>query len=79
MADVFGNDSAVDPRMDDVLHPADVTILGVGNVILRDDRSDEAVLIDFGVSISALPILKPWVSIPFRSINMQLNIGKKGE
>ena len=33
MADVFGNDSAVDPRMDDVLHPADVTILGVGNVI----------------------------------------------
>lgn len=37
MADVFGNDSAVDPRMDDVLHPADVTILGVGNVILRDE------------------------------------------
>ena len=34
MADVFGNDSAVDPRMDDVLHPAEVTILGVGNVIL---------------------------------------------
>ena len=37
MADVFGNDSAVDPRMDDVLHPAEVTILGVGNVILRDE------------------------------------------
>ena len=37
MADVFGNDSAVDPRMDDVLQPADVTILGVGNVILRDE------------------------------------------
>ncbi|MDO5583361.1 MAG: HyaD/HybD family hydrogenase maturation endopeptidase [Mitsuokella multacida] len=37
MADVFGNDSAVDPRVDDVLHPADVTILGVGNVILRDE------------------------------------------
>ena len=37
MADVFGNDSAVDPRMDDVLHPADVTLLGVGNVILRDE------------------------------------------
>ena len=29
--------TAVDPRMDDVLHPADVTILGVGNVILRDE------------------------------------------
>ena len=38
-----------------------------------------AVLMDLGVSISALPILKPWVSIPFRSINMQLNMGKKGE
>lgn len=37
MADVFGNDSAIDPRMDDVLHPAEVTILGVGNVILRDE------------------------------------------
>ena len=24
-------------------------------------------------------ILKPWVSMPFRSISMQLNIGKKGE
>lgn len=38
-----------------------------------------AVEIDFGGSISALPILKPWVSMPFRSISMQLNIGKKGE
>ena len=38
-----------------------------------------AVEIDFGGSISALPILKPWVSMPLRSISMQLNIGKNGE
>lgn len=37
MSDVFGND--IEPALtpDDVLHPADVTILGVGNVILRDE------------------------------------------
>ncbi|MNN91876.1 hypothetical protein D3C81_2100520 [compost metagenome] len=38
-----------------------------------------AVEIDFGGSISALPILKPCVSMPFRSISIQLNIGKNGE
>lgn len=38
-----------------------------------------AVEMDFGGSISALPILKPCVSMPFRSISIQLNIGKNGE
>ena len=37
MADVFGNGSDVVSSLDNVLHPADVTILGVGNVILRDE------------------------------------------
>ena len=37
MADVFGNDSSQASSLDDVLHRAEVTILGVGNVILRDE------------------------------------------
>ena len=37
MADVFGNGSDAVSSLDNVLHPADVTILGVGNVILRDE------------------------------------------
>lgn len=37
MADVFGNGSASVSPIDDVLHQAEVTILGVGNVILRDE------------------------------------------
>lgn len=37
MADVFGNGSEAVSSLDNVLHPADVTILGVGNVILRDE------------------------------------------
>ena len=37
MADVFGNGSEKSSMIDDVLHPAEVTILGVGNVILRDE------------------------------------------
>ena len=38
-----------------------------------------AVPMDFGGSISAFPILKPWVNMPFKSTNIQLNIGKNGE
>lgn len=37
MADIFGNGSAGVSSLDNVLHRADVTILGVGNVILRDE------------------------------------------
>ena len=37
MADVFGNGSDKVSPLDDVLHQAEVTILGVGNVILRDE------------------------------------------
>ena len=37
MADVFGNGSGAVSSLDNVLHPADVTILGVGNVILKDE------------------------------------------
>lgn len=37
MADVFGNGSDAVSSLENVLHPADVTILGVGNVILRDE------------------------------------------
>ena len=37
MADVFGNGSKSVSPIDDVLHQAEVTILGVGNVILRDE------------------------------------------
>ena len=37
MADVFGNGSEAVSSLDNVLHPAEVTILGVGNVILRDE------------------------------------------
>ena len=37
MADVFGKGSARVSSLDDVLHRAEVTILGVGNVILRDE------------------------------------------
>lgn len=37
MADIFGNGSAQVSSLDNVLHRAEVTILGVGNVILRDE------------------------------------------
>lgn len=37
MADVFGNGTDAGRRIDHVLHPAEVTILGVGNVILSDE------------------------------------------
>ena len=37
MADVFGNGRDDAAILDNVLHPAEVTILGVGNVILRDE------------------------------------------
>ena len=37
MADVFGNGSTAVSSLDNVLHPAEVTILGVGNVILKDE------------------------------------------
>ena len=37
MTDVFGNGSDKVSALDNVLHPADVTILGVGNVILTDE------------------------------------------
>ncbi len=37
MTDVFGNGSDKVSGLDNVLHPADVTILGVGNVILTDE------------------------------------------
>ena len=37
MADVFGNGSTEVSSLDNVLHPAEVTILGVGNVILKDE------------------------------------------
>ena len=37
MADIFGNGLACVSSLDNVLHRADVTILGVGNVILRDE------------------------------------------
>lgn len=37
MADVFGNGADAGTPIDHVLHPAEVTILGVGNVILRDE------------------------------------------
>ena len=37
MADVFGNGGTEVSSLDNVLHPAEVTILGVGNVILKDE------------------------------------------
>lgn len=37
MADVFGNGSDHVSSIDNVLHRSEVTILGVGNVILRDE------------------------------------------
>ena len=37
MTDVFGNGSDKVSALDNVLHPAGVTILGVGNVILTDE------------------------------------------
>lgn len=37
MADIFGNGSECVSRIDNVLHRSEVTILGVGNVILRDE------------------------------------------
>ena len=37
MTDVFGNGSDKVSALDNVLHPADVTILGVGTVILTDE------------------------------------------
>ena len=42
------------------------------------DDTAHAVEIERGVSISALPILKPRSSIPFTSINIQLNCGNSG-
>ena len=37
MADVFGNGGTEVSSLDNVLHPAEVTILGVGNIILKDE------------------------------------------
>ncbi len=37
MSDAFGNGAENAEDLADVLHPAEVTILGVGNVILRDE------------------------------------------
>ena len=37
MKDAFGNGSKPSVTPDDVLHPAEVTVLGVGNIILRDE------------------------------------------
>lgn len=37
MSDAFGNGAENAADLADVLHPAEVTILGVGNVILRDE------------------------------------------
>jgi len=37
MSDAFGNGAENATDLADVLHPAEVTILGVGNVILRDE------------------------------------------
>ena len=37
MADVFGNGSERVSSIDNVLHRSEVTVLGVGNVILRDE------------------------------------------
>lgn len=37
MADIFGNGSDEVSSIDNVLHRSEVTILGVGNVILRDE------------------------------------------
>ena len=37
MADVFGNGGTEVSSLDNVLHPAEVTILGGGNVILKEE------------------------------------------
>ena len=46
MKDAFGNGSEPGVTPDDVLHPAEITVLGVGNVILRDEGFGVAEYLD---------------------------------